>query len=166
MEDSRDRPLPGDALVLLVGAAGSGKSTWARHRFPPHAVLSSDAIRAMVSDDATDQGASADAFGVLHAIAAARLRRGLLTVVDATNLTAAARKPFRAMAARWSRPTVAVVFDLPLHACLARNASRAAGRVPDAVVRRQHASLGPALVSLEGEGFTAIQVLREAILAE
>jgi zinc protease len=150
-----------DALVVLVGVAGSGKSTWARERFPPLAVLSSDQMRAMVSDDATDQSASADAFRVLHAVAVARLRRGLLTVVDATNLTAAARKPLRAMAARWSRPAVAVVFDLPLHACLARNAGRGAGRVPDAVVRRQHALFETAKGSLPREGYHAVHVLEQ-----
>jgi hypothetical protein len=35
--------LPADALVVLVGVSGSGKSSWAARRFPPRVILSSDA---------------------------------------------------------------------------------------------------------------------------
>ena len=75
--------LPDDALVLLIGPSGSGKSTWAAKRFRHDQILSSDAFRALVAGDAADQSATADAFKVLHLVAKSRLRRGLLTVVDA-----------------------------------------------------------------------------------
>lgn len=157
--------LPPDALVLLVGASGSGKSTWAGRHFTASAVLSSDAFRELVAGDAADQAATADAFAVLHLAARARLRRGLLTVIDATNLTSAARRPLLGLARRFARPAVAVVFDVSLPQSLERNARRPGRRVPDAVVRRHHGQLRAALRALPGEGFRAIHVLADADLA-
>ena len=43
--------IPDPSLVLLVGAAGAGKTTFAARHFPPDEVLSSDAYRALVSGD-------------------------------------------------------------------------------------------------------------------
>ena len=90
--------IPELSLVVLVGASGSGKSTFARAHFRPTEVLSSDSCRALVSDDESDQTATGDAFDVLHFIAARRLARGKLTVVDATNVQPEARKPLVALA--------------------------------------------------------------------
>ena len=73
-------------LVVLVGVSGSGKSTFARTHFKPTEVVSSDFCRGLVADDENDQSATPDAFDVLHYIVGTRLRRGLLTVVDATNV--------------------------------------------------------------------------------
>ena len=84
-------PIPADALVLLVGVAASGKSTFAQRHFATTEILSSDAMRAMIADDPGAQGATDDAFDLLHRILAMRLRRGRLTVVDATNVEEWAR---------------------------------------------------------------------------
>lgn len=147
--------LPADALLLLVGPAGAGKSTWAAAHFGRTQVVSSDACRAMVADDPWDQAATPDAFRVLHAITSARLRRGLLTVVDATNLLPSARRPLIALARRWERPCIAVVFQVPLTELLRRNASRAQA-VPEEVVRRHAALLPAAVANLGSEGYLAI----------
>jgi predicted kinase len=151
--------IPDDALVLLVGPAGSGKSTWAAGRFPVGEILSSDAFRELVAGDAADQEATADAFRVLQAVMRARLRRGLRCVVDATNLTRGARRSLLAVAARTRRPAVAVVFDVPLDVGLARNGGRAERRVPDDVIRRHHGELALARAQLPGEGYAAILVV-------
>ena len=78
--------IPDLCLVALIGATGSGKSHFASRHFRPTEVVSSDACRAMVADDATDQAATPDAFEVLNFIAAKRLRAGRLTVIDATSV--------------------------------------------------------------------------------
>lgn len=78
--------IPELSLVVLIGASGSGKSSFARKHFLPTEVLSSDFCRGLVSDDENAQAATNDAFGVLHFIASKRLAAGKLVVVDATNV--------------------------------------------------------------------------------
>ena len=62
--------VPRDALVLLIGIAASGKSTFAERWFTPTQVLSSDRMRAMIADDPSAQGATDDAFDLLHRVLA------------------------------------------------------------------------------------------------
>lgn len=83
--------IPALSLILLIGPSGAGKSTFARTHFRPTEVLSSDAFRAMIADDEADQTATREAFEILHRVAEARLRRGRLTVIDATNTRREAR---------------------------------------------------------------------------
>jgi len=155
-------PLPPDALVLLVGVAASGKSTFARAHFAPTEILSSDHLRALITDDPGAQGATDDAFDLLHRILAMRLRRGRLTVVDATNVEDWARAELVAVARRHRRPCVAVVLDLPLPIALERNAARPPRRPPAGAIRRQHRWLADSLPSLAEEGFSAVHHLRTA----
>ena len=154
--------IPADALVLLVGIAASGKSTFARRHFAPTEILSSDALRAMIADDPAAQGATDDAFDLVHRILAMRLRRGRLTVVDATNVEDWARAELVAVARRHRRPAAAIVLDLPLAVALERNAGRAAPRPPPAALRRQHRWLVESLPALASEGFAAVHHLRSA----
>ena len=154
--------LPRDALVLLIGIAASGKSTFARRWFAPTAVLSSDQMRAIITDDPSAQGATDDAFDLLHRILELRLRRGRLTVVDATNVEDWARGQLLDLARRHRRPAVAVVLDVPLAVALERNALRAAPRPPPVALRRQHGWLRSSLPSLADEGFVAVHVLSSA----
>src|SRR3954471_5951580 len=105
--------VPNLSLVVLVGPSGSGKSTFARRHFRPTEVLSSDACRAMVSDDENDQSVTPAAFRVLHAVAAERLALGRLTVVDATNVQPEARRPLVELAKKYHVLPVAIVLDLP-----------------------------------------------------
>ena len=154
--------LPPDALVVLVGIAASGKSTFAGAHFAPTEVLSSDALRAMIADSPNAQGATDDAFDLLHRILAMRLRRGRLTVVDATNVEDWARSELLAIARHHRRPAVAIVLDVPLPVALERNATRAAPRPPPGAIRRQHRWLADSLPSLAREGFAAVHRLASA----
>ena len=70
--------IPEFSLVLLIGASGSGKSTFARRHFLPTEVVSSDACRGLVSDDANNQEATGDAFALLHTIVEIRLLGGAI----------------------------------------------------------------------------------------
>ena len=84
--------LPEKCLVLLVGASGCGKSTFASKHFAKTEVVSSDECRGIVSDDENNQAATGDAFALLHYIVNKRLANGRLTVVDATNVQPESRK--------------------------------------------------------------------------
>src|SRR5215469_16336031 len=104
--------LPLGAMVVLVGPAGSGKSTWAVRHFLPTQIISSDACRGMLADDESDQTVSRDAFRLLYFILNERLRRGLVTVVDSTALQPSARAEMLKIAAQHGRPAIAIVFAL------------------------------------------------------
>ena len=152
--------VPSLALVLLIGPSGSGKSTFAQRHFRPTEVLSSDAFRALVSDDQGDQSASGDAFELLELVAEKRLRRGRLTVIDATNTTSAARSRWLALAARFHVPAVAIVFDLPLSACVERDGHRPGRRVGRQVILRQISQLNASREQIAKEGFVSRYWLR------
>jgi alkanesulfonate monooxygenase SsuD/methylene tetrahydromethanopterin reductase-like flavin-dependent oxidoreductase (luciferase family)/predicted kinase len=117
-------PLPDPALVVLVGPAGSGKSTWALGRYRREEVVSSDDLRAIVGSGPADLDASADAFDLLERIVAARLTRGLTTVVDTLGLDTDRRIAWRDAARAAGLPAVVVVFDTPGDECRRRNALR------------------------------------------
>ncbi len=148
--------LPDPCLVVLMGAAGAGKSTFAARHFGVEEVLSSDAYRGLVSGDPTDQRATGPAFAALHRALRERLRAGQLTVVDATNVTVRARAALLREAIAAGVPAIAIVLDLPADLVLARNRARP-GRlaVPDAAVRSHLADLSRALAGdrLAREGF-------------
>ena len=115
---------PGPALVVLAGAAGSGKSTWAAQRYLPGEVASSDALRAAVGSGPYDLDASDDAFAILDQVVAARLRRGLTVVVDTLGLDPRRRAHHLALARAADLPAVLVVLDTPPALCRARNGGR------------------------------------------
>jgi predicted kinase len=154
--------LPDPCLLVLVGAAGAGKSTLAARLFAPDAILSSDANRALLTGDASDQGATQAAFAILHRQLDRRLADRRTAVVDATNVTPFARRGLVRRAVAHGIPAVAVVLDLDPTLVLAQNATRPGRIVPESAVQRQLADLERSLRrgSLEGEGFEAVHVLR------
>jgi len=152
--------IPELSIVALIGASGSGKSTFARQRFKPTEVLSSDYCRGLVSDDENDQTVSNNAFDVLHYIAAKRLAGGRLTVVDATNVGTEGRKPIIELARQYHALPVAIVFDLPEKLCQERNAQRPDRQFGPHVVRRHIQQLRRSLPNLKREGFRYVYVLK------
>ena len=152
--------VPELSLVVLIGASGSGKSTFARAHFAPTEVISSDFCRGLVADDENDQSASKDAFDVLHYIAGKRLAAGRLTVTDATNVQQDSRKQLLSLAREHDVLPVAIVLDLPERVCTDRNVSRPDRPFGAHVIRRQRDQLRRGLRGLEREGFRRVHVLR------
>ena len=159
-EAERTVTVPAMGLVVLVGVSGSGKSTFARTHFKPTEVVSSDFCRGLVADDENDQSATPDAFDVLHYIVGTRLRRGLLTVVDATNVQPESRAALVRLARSHDVLVDAVVIDVPESVAAARNKGRADRSFGDHVVARQQRDLRRSLRRLTKEGFRRVHVLR------
>src|SRR5262245_38941686 len=151
--------IPNLSLVVLIGPSGSGKSTFARKHFLRTEILSSDACRAMVSDEENNQAVTNDAFELLHFIAAKRLGLGRLTVIDATNVQPEARKPLVALARQYHCLPVAIVLNMPAKVCHERNRLRDNRAFVQHVVRQQHSQLRRSLRGLGKEGFRHVFVL-------
>jgi protein phosphatase len=151
--------VPELSLVVLVGASGSGKSTFARTHFLPTEIVSSDACRGLVADDENDQSATKDAFELLHFIAGKRMEGGRLTVVDATSVKREDRAHLVALARRYHFLPVAIVFNLPERLCHDRNRDRPERDFGPHVVRNQTRDLRRSLKRLNREGFRHVHVL-------
>lgn len=152
--------IPDMALVVLVGASGSGKSTFAARHFAATQVLSSDRFRGLVADDENDQSATTAAFDALHHVAGLRLAAGRVTVIDATSVKREDRAPLVALAREHHVLPVAIVLDVPEEVCHGRNHGRPDRPFGPHVVRRQRAELRRSLTSLQREGFRRVHVLR------
>ncbi|MDP9282796.1 MAG: polynucleotide kinase-phosphatase, partial [Chloroflexota bacterium] len=143
----------------LVGASGSGKSTFAAKHFKPTEVLSSDWCRAAVSDDPNDQAATKDAFELLHFIAAKRLRAMKLTVIDATNVQPESRKLLIELARSHDALPVAIVFDVPERLSQERNRTRPDRDFGPHVVRQQAQQLRRSMRGMQREGLRYVWTL-------
>jgi protein phosphatase len=150
---------PNLSLVVLIGASGSGKSTFARKHFLPTEVISSDYCRALVSDDENSLAATNDAFDVLHFVAAKRLAAGRLTVVDATNVKPEDRKPLIELARQYHCLPVAMVLNVAERICQDRNTVRTDRKLGNHVAHRQMQNLRRSLRGLEREGFRHVLIL-------
>jgi protein phosphatase len=150
--------VPELSLVLLIGASGSGKSTFANKYFKKHEVVSSDLCRGIVSNDENNLAATNDAFELLNFIISKRLKNGLLTVVDATNVQPESRKKLIALARAYHTLPVAIVLDMPQSICVNRNKARIDRNLSGYVIRQQQQQLKRSIKKLKREGFRKIYV--------
>ena len=164
-ERTKPRPIPGQldipelALVVLIGASSSGKSTFARQHFLPTEIVSSDFCRALVADSENALNVNDDAFEVLHLIVAKRLKQGKLTVVDATNVQPEARKSLLALARQYHVLAVAIVLNLPEKLLFERHEQRSDRDFGPHVIRNQCRDLQRSLSFLRKDGFRYTYIL-------
>ena len=152
--------IPDFCLVALIGASGSGKSTFARRHFKPTEVISSDACRGMVEDDENSLDATADAFALLHVIAETRLKRRKIVVIDATNVRQEDRAQLVRIAKKFHALAVAIVLNPGEDICHERNKARPDRQYGPHVVRNHMASLRRNIRRIDKEGFRYVHELR------
>lgn len=84
-------------LLIMVGPSGAGKSTYLKNSIElsktqlHSAVISSDAIRDMLTGDFQNQTQNDRVFQTMHELAQTRLKLGLPVVLDATHIRTADR---------------------------------------------------------------------------
>jgi predicted kinase len=124
-------------VYLLLGAQGSGKSTWAAANATRlgASVLASDEVRnELERSGAGDPNDGDRVFAIVEAELDRRLSLGQNVIVDATH----ARRKWRvneiAIARRRGARLIGVWFEASLEACLRRNAARPGGGWGDRVV--------------------------------
>lgn len=149
--------IPTPALVVLIGASGSGKSTWAEAHFRPGQILSADALRALVGSGEDDQTAGGEAFALLDQLLAVRMAKRLTTVIDTTGLDADRRAKYVAAADAAGVSAVAVGFDTDQKLCHDRNSERQ-NPVPKTVLDKQLRQWRKVKVGLESEGFDRLMI--------
>lgn len=152
--------VPDLSLVVLIGVSGSGKSSFSKKHFKRTEILSSDECRALVSDDENDQAATKDAFDVLYYIAGKRLKNGLLTVIDATNVQKESRKGLVELSRTYHCLPVAIVLDLPEEVCIERNKNNPNRNFGGHVIHQQRQQLSKSIRGLKDEGFRQVYVLK------
>lgn len=150
--------LPDPAMVVLAGAAGSGKSTWAANRFRTAEVVSSDALRAAVGSGPSDLDASVDAFVLLDQIIAARTKRSLMTVIDTLGLDPERRADYLRLARATELPAVLVIMNTAAALCRERNRLRDRP-VPAGVLTEQLRKISKLLESAEDEGWDDVVII-------
>jgi predicted kinase len=146
---------PKGTVVLAIGLPGSGKSSWfKRNNITP---LSTDLLRSLLFDDATEQRFQDLVFSNLRSMLKARLiARRPMNYVDATNLTPQERHSWIKLAKDFGYEVQAVYFDVPADVCLERNQKRER-KVDETILRRMADKLKAPTFD---EGFTKITVVK------
>jgi alkanesulfonate monooxygenase SsuD/methylene tetrahydromethanopterin reductase-like flavin-dependent oxidoreductase (luciferase family)/predicted kinase len=160
-----DDRLPDPAVVVLTGATGSGKSTWAAERFRAAEVVSSDALRAAVGSGPSDLDASVEAFALLDQIASARTRRSLTTVIDTLGLDPERRGDYQRLAREAGLPAVLVIMNTAAAVCRERNRERDRP-VPAPVLTDQLRKIKRLLDAAHDEGWDQILIIERQSVAD
>lgn len=160
--------IPQRTLVVLSGPAGAGKSTFAQriiatHQdrgFQPTMIVSSDACRALVCDDETNQQVNRDTFDLFHYIINKRMYQSRFTIADSTALRPDARRRLLEVAQRHSYHTCLLIFNISPAICLQRDQKRAR-LVGEQVITYHAGLLQQTIQNAPGEGWHQIYILGE-----
>lgn len=99
-----------DAIILTVGAMGSGKSTFCAKHFHEYDIVATDFIRHQLTGDFQNQDVNEAVFDILYATVTARAKMGLLTVIDSTGTGSVISHALKD-ALDYKRPLYAFIFD-------------------------------------------------------
>ena len=132
-ERKKNKPV----LYVMIGPAGSGKSTAAKNLFQNCIRVCPDNVRRELFGNEADQREPAKVFEIAYRSMEDAMCNGFSVVFDATNTTEFARKKVLDRVDAIQHTAVAVYMNTPLEECKRRNQQR--GRVvPDSVIDRQY----------------------------
>lgn len=127
-------------LYVMIGPAGSGKSTASKNLFQRAVRVCPDDIRKQLFGDEACQREPEKVFAAAYGAMEDALCENKDVVFDATNTTAFARKKLLDRVDGILCRKVAVYMNTPLEECKRRNRQR--GRVvPDSVIDRQYTQM-------------------------
>jgi len=124
----------------MIGASGSGKTTYAYNLFHNDIYLSSDRFRAVVGTGEDDQSVSKQVFDLMEVNLRYFLSLDRSVIIDATNRTKQSRERFVKVARQYNSLIHAYFFDISIPELKRRNSLRKR-RVPDNVILKQYAGL-------------------------
>jgi predicted kinase len=112
--------------MLLIGAPGSGKTTWGESYTKSNNMvrLCPDEFRAKLGFGENDQSVSYPAFVATQSAMSNTLDLGKSVMIDATNMYRKTRKKFLKIAKSKGAFTIAVVFEATKQTLLERNKKR------------------------------------------
>jgi len=135
-------------LTVLIGAPGSGKSTYAAR------------LGTVVTNDRRTKQAPGDILHDSYRQLNQHLAAGRDVVFDTTGANPAVRKAALSIARRHGAQTAVIVMDTPLDTCLKAQQGRSRP-VSATEVSRIHADVRRQIPGLQGEGFTNVRVTRD-----
>ncbi len=178
--------LPVGAIVLLMGASNSGKTTWLQQQIEqgilqPDEVVSSDRFREMVSGlehldwrrPSRDESEvlyqqyhliSDRAFHIMDEVVQARCRLNQMTWIDATHIHEADRTKYVEMGRRLHVPVLIIALDVPEKILLERDRDRKHPRGRDRI-KQHYRNFRSEIHRLKKEGFQQVHILRPHQLA-
>jgi predicted kinase len=143
-----------NTAYILVGAPGSGKSTYATKLAESEnaAIISGDDIRAELYGSAEIQGNWVEIHDRIEELVAESCPRSV--ILDGTHYLRKYREEAIALLRSYGYENIeAIVMDASLATCLARNFQRSRN-VPDYVVKGIHEKLQQSLPNIFSENFT------------
>lgn len=155
--------IPEFALVILIGPPGSGKSALAQQFFKPAEIISEASCRKLLEADEepddpydpVDPGLLNDTYELMRAMAAARLKRRLLTVLDGRHAHPRWRQPLMRLAREYFVSPIGIALDLPFEWCAAQTSSLRPHELAEAYSSYRHYAK-----QLPKEGFQPLYLLK------
>lgn len=147
--------IPPGAIVVTIGSAGSGKTTWAKRQFPNDQIISLDECRRMVAGGESEHDVTHEAFEILLMALEGRARRRITTLVDGHFVAPDMRRHVLEVARACGRPAVAVCFRVPAE--LAQFRSRSGNRMlSPKLLRRQVQQVDDFVLTHQDEGWDQV----------
>lgn len=149
--------MPENNLIMLVGLAGSGKTSFAQSVINGHddfVIHSSDDLRKELYGDENHQANNNEVFTELHRRIKEDLRNGKNVVYDATNLNRKRRMSFLYEIRSIPCKKIASLIMTEFNRCLEQNLSRER-TIPESAIYRQYCLWQPVSIY---EGFNSIDV--------